>query len=123
VTPKRKEERYTAQLPCILTEAEKAQWADEMSQLDADWQEKEDERKEVASKFKGELETLHGNLSRKAREVREGEIREVRCSRIYDYELGDVYELREDTGEELRRRPMEPHERQLDIPPAAGDVH
>jgi hypothetical protein len=115
----------TERLLCRLTESEKAERAERMAKLAADRTQIEEAKKQSATDFKERLESVDLEVNTVAREVREGEWREIPVNQIWDYRSGNVSIMRPDTGEVLSERAMTMQERQLhfgDIAPSGSTV-
>jgi len=109
--------KTTRELPCKLTEKEKARKAEEICQLIADYDDLEATAKEEARTNREKLVKIRERKQKLSREHRNGvEYREVEVEEQRDYRLGEVTTIRLDTGEVFRTRPMSPAERQEKLP-------
>lgn len=83
-----KEERITVSAP--LTEAEKARYADEMAALDGEIEALKDERAEVSNRLKKAIDAKEEERLALSRAVNEGEMREVLCDCLKDYNTEEI---------------------------------
>lgn len=83
-----KEERITVSAP--LTEAEKARYADEMAALDGEIEALKDERAEVSNRLKKAIDAKEEERLALSRAVNDGEMREVLCDCLKDYNSGEM---------------------------------
>lgn len=68
------------------------------------------------AQVKGEITELEGRINRAAALVNAGkEHRQVEVEVQLDFNLGMRIEIRKDTGEEFRRRPLTTDERQMEL--------
>lgn len=100
-----------------LTEAEKAEYADEMAKLDKEIEELEDERSRVSNSLKKQIDAKEQERRSMSTTVREGkEEREILCDKVADYDSGEIKWADAVTGEVVDKRPMTGEERQLPLP-------
>lgn len=104
-----------------LTEAEKAEYADEMSVLDEEIEALEEERSRVSNGLKKQKDAKEEERRAMSRIVRQGkEEREILCDRVADYDSGEIKWADAVTGEVVDRRPMTSEERQLPLESIGG---
>jgi hypothetical protein len=100
-------------LPCILTQAERAERGAALGREAELLEATEEEKKESAASFKKKIDGHKAEVMRLARIVRTGkESREVPCGWKLDLLAESVHLIRLDTGEVVRSRPMTPEERE-----------
>ena len=99
-----------------LTISEKALWADKIAEARHQLTVAVEARKAAAEEFKKREKDLEGEMERLARDVREGEERQMPRTRVNDYATGTVLIVHGVTGEVLESRPMTIHERQVELP-------
>ena len=83
-----KEEKITVSQP--LSEAEKARYADEMAALDGEIEALKDERAEVSNRLKKAIDAKEEERLALSRAVNEGEMREVLCDCLKDYNTEEM---------------------------------
>ncbi len=109
-----------------LTDAETADAARELAKANARRAAIEQQKKEVDSQLKGEIEAQNTVIQRLATLINTGhEFRNVECTVILDKpEAGKKTIVRNDTGEEVSIKPMTDADRQmgLDLEQAAADA-
>lgn len=109
--------RYFTTLDCILTDVELLKYGRELSSvISAIATEEANQasvKKEMASKIAG-LEAKASEISAKVN--RGKELREVRVEVMADFTTGMATEIRTDTGEVYRERPLRDEERQPKLP-------
>jgi len=97
----------------VLTEKEIRESAEKLAKLIADISDKEAEKKEIASRFKADVERMQNDASGFAAMVRNKyEYRSVECREDRDHKEAEIFTIRLDTGEEIRRRKMTETEKQ-----------
>jgi hypothetical protein len=107
---------FYERLPCQLEAQELLLKSRALAQLLSDQEAIEAEKKDASAEFKRRLDAVEGDLSALGLEVRTGrEYREVGCIERADYTDNRVEIIRTDTGEIVRMRPLEPHERQQSL--------
>jgi hypothetical protein len=110
-------ETFYERLPCQLDAQELLLKSKALAQALSEQAHVEDEKKEAAAEYKRQLDAIDAQLSALGLEVRTGiEYREVGCLERADYQEGRVEIIRADTGEVVRIRPLEAHERQQQLP-------
>lgn len=100
-----------------LTEAEKAEYADDMAKLDEEIEALEDERSAVSNRLKKQIDAKEAERRAMSKVVREGnEEREVFCDKCADYDSGEMKWADAVTGEIVNKRPLVGEERQRHLP-------
>lgn len=100
-----------------LTEAEKAEYADEMAKLDEQIEELEDEIDGLKKSFKKRIDAAESQRRSASKIVREGkEEREILCDKVADYDSAEIKWADAVTGEVVDKRPMTAEERQFPLP-------
>ena len=103
----------TEQLPVQLTEPEKKELGARMARLEGELREHVRRTKEIAGDMKARKDALDGDLGRVGLVLRQGyELRAIPVRHEADFAAGLVTEVREDTGEVVRERALQPQERQ-----------
>lgn len=109
--------RYTATLDCILTDTEILALGRELASINAAIATEESNqvsiKKEMASKLAG-LEAKASEISAKVN--RGKELRDVQIEVVADLITGTATEIRMDTGEVHRERPLRDDEKQAELP-------
>lgn len=115
-----------------LTEAARAKAGDKMALLMGQIDAVEAERKEAMDDCKGRRDSLEGELSALAKEVREGTPQDVPCTIERNYKAAMIRVWRTDTDEVIEERAMTPEELQRElelggtspvVPPARSEGH
>jgi hypothetical protein len=107
----------TQNLPCKLTDEELNSKRDQAARLVLESEVIEQQRKDEASRLKGELDTRKTAISRLATEIQERkENRPVEVRREKDTVRGVEETIRCDTGEVVGFRTLSPAERQIILP-------
>lgn len=76
----------------------------------------EEKKKAVNAGFKDDIEGFQLVARKAARSIQNGsEMRDIKCTKTIDYKKGEVCIVRKDTGEEIRVRDIQDHERQMTI--------
>ncbi len=113
-------EPFFERLPCKLDAQELLLKAKSLSQLLCDKGNVELEKKDANADFKRRLDAIETRVCELGLEVRTGrEYRDVQCVERADYQDNRVEIIRVDTGEVVRMRPLEVHERQESLAFAA----
>ncbi len=103
----------TLTLPCRITPDQKAEAAQKMAQAFCDLQDTQARKKEAASQYKAEEESLNGQINRFSQTIRsEFEHRPVDCERVIDYAQCEARTYRKDTGEIAQIRDLTASEMQ-----------
>jgi uncharacterized FlaG/YvyC family protein len=72
--------------------------------------------KSVSTQNKAEISEFEAQMGKLSEKIRSGyEHRNVKCTKNFDYRLGTVTITRLDTGEIIRERPMDEHEKQIKL--------
>lgn len=104
-------------LPCKLTESELKDFGRRLAVKCEDINAEESRQKDHKSEMKARLDGMESERAQLAIVVRrQEEQRDVECDETFDYEAGKVFITRNDTGEEIRNRPMTTEERQQPLP-------
>lgn len=104
---------FVERLPCKLTAEEKALKNEQRTQLTQDAMDVEEKAKEAADGFKTTLKTVEKALLDLHRELRTGEeVRPIECIEVFRFDQDMVEIVRNDTGEVVRKRAMDPRDRQ-----------
>lgn len=101
----------------VLSQAEKAKYADEMARLDDEIETLEDERDKENKAKKKQIDALEEERRQLSKVVREGkETREIYCDKCADYNTGEiVWTDAHPPYAEVQRRAMTAEERQLPL--------
>lgn len=103
----------TKHLPCALTDVELRRFGDELAVAVQDTDTEEDRQKQIKAEMKARVDELTARKARLALTIsRREEYRDVEVQFLIDV-AGIVQEVRTDTGEILRTRPVADEERQL----------
>lgn len=111
----------TNELPCELTDEEKIDRGEKLAKATQEVEEIDAERKRVAADYSAKLKLARTRRDELAITVATGkEKRRVECRVFADIKQAAYITCRNDTGDEVRRRPMSSteleHERQADLP-------
>jgi len=110
----RKTRTTVRSLRCELTEADQRRIGLEMAQAQKEMEELEDERAGENKRLGEAIKERSGHVRSLAKTLNEGwEMRSVNCTEIFEYETGNVYLKRTDTGEVCHERAMTEDERQV----------
>ena len=117
-------DRFQEQLPCNLTDEEFVERARHLALVCQDIESEGSRQTQIKANMKATLTKLEAEQSRLSLIVsRKSEVRDVACSVVADDDKGEALTFRSDTDEVIRRRPLEPNERQLPLPIAEpGDL-
>lgn len=106
-------ERFTENLPVVLTDAEVADRAQRAAHRLADRDHIEEELRAYNKTEKSRISRIESELRNLSEEVRsKTTYRDISCERRYCYRTLRVYEVRLDTGETIAERAMNEQERQ-----------
>ena len=98
-------------MPCTLLPIELERKGRELADLMAEKDRLEDAKKSAADHFKSKISETEAKCRGVYLVIRQGyEMREVQCRRVQDYDRRVVEIVREDTGEIVSSRPMNPTE-------------
>lgn len=104
------------QLRCKLDDAELIEFGERLASVSYDKASTEENFNAVKAEWKSKLASLDAEGARLAGIVRSKfEVRDVEVSLIRDYSTGEYQEVRTDTEEVILKRPLETHERQMDL--------
>ena len=110
------------QLPCELTDLELRRFGDELAVAVQDTTAEEDRQKQIKTEMKARIDELTARKARIALTIsRREEYRDTEVRYCLDGN-GMVLEVRADTGEVLRTRPLADEERQLVLDSPASEV-
>lgn len=102
------------------TEDQKRDMADDLSNTVKARDEIAEERREIMREMKNEIDEHDKRISNlSARYQRGHDLTHVECDIVYDFEVGQKYVIRTDTGEIVRAELIQEHERQSDMFPDA----
>ena len=119
---KRKEFPEHQTLKCDLNDAEVLSVAHMASGLKESIDEAIALQKSDVANYKDKLKALQGRFNELMERIStRQELRDVEVLIIYDYEEGLYIAARQDTGEEIARRPLRENERQQEIPGTSED--
>lgn len=119
-------ERFEKNLRVVLTPDQVADRADRAAQLLEDRDHKKEELKAHTKHANGEIDRIEAEMRQFSNEVRtRSTYRDVECTRVYDWGVGRVREIRGDTGEVISDREMTEREKQMGLfddkkPPEGG---
>jgi hypothetical protein len=103
----------TRLLPCKLTEPELLNYGQLMAQATQDIENEEGRQTSLKQELKARMTQLQATQSLLATKIaRREETREVKVEAFLDLEKEEIYEVRQDTAEEISRRPVTDEERQ-----------
>jgi len=107
----------TRNLPVALTDDEIRKAGDALAMACEDITSEEARAKEIKDDLKNRMSSLEAERNRLAVLVRrKEEYRQVEVDIWFDYQRGMVEEIRTDTGEQIKIRPMTDDERQQGLP-------
>lgn len=108
---------FTERLRVALTEKERASYARELSGQLETLERTEEEKKANAAHYTDEIKAVRFRMSTLSQCVNTGyDYRDVEVYQLADFESFAMVDVRADTGEEVRRRPMTEEERQRPLP-------
>lgn len=113
-----KVERFTRNLRCALNESEVNQRARRAAALGHLIGQAEGERDAAKKRANAEIELLQSERNILDQEVNDSATyRDVECQRVFNYRMGEKYEIRTDTKEEIpgSKQPLTDRERQLEL--------
>lgn len=117
--PTRVVSKFNLSLPVELTNDELLDRGARLAQLNSDIADHQAHAESVKKDLKARESALESDRARIASIVRQKrEPREIACERIHDYDAGDQYDLRTDTGEVVNGtvRKLTPDDLQLLVP-------
>lgn len=107
---------FERQLLCVLTDDEKAKYAEQAAHVLLARDELEAQAKAAAAAMKNQVKEQDDKLRSLSEKVRMGrEMRLTPCETRYIYRTGSVIEVRTDTGEQLSERAMTVAEKQIPL--------
>jgi len=111
-----KEIYTTRPLPVPLTLEEIQGFAKEAAEAEAEITRVTDEKKEAVAEFNGQIARARNCRSGALGCVRDGIVtKSLRCTTRLDFTAGEAVTTRDDTDEEIERRPFTHEERQMEI--------
>lgn len=112
-----REQTIFKHLPVDFTQSELIELSQELATAHITLGRKELAKKEVTANITAEISSLKSRIAELATKVHDKyELRDVECRRIFDYDKGEVMEVRTDTGEILKERAMTAEETQVPLP-------
>lgn len=113
-------ERFTKLLPVTLTPEEIQAAGRELGRTVLDMADEEAQQDSMKKEMKARLGVLEAKRSELATKITRGtELREVEVEPQRDYGEAKYFEIRLDTGEVIKERPLSAEERQLGLPKPA----
>lgn len=114
--PNQKVERFTENLPVVLTSEQIAERANRAAHRISDRDHMEEELKAYTKTEKSKIAKVESEIRHLSEEVRtKTTYQDVHCERRYDYDSGRVQEVRTDTGVVLSDREMNEREKQREL--------
>ena len=108
---------YTATLDCDLTDKEVLAYGRELASVNQEVAAEEDLQNSLKQELKARIAGLEARRTEVSAKVNRGkEVREVRIEVQADFKAGMATEIRTDTGEIYRERPLRDEEKQPGIP-------
>lgn len=112
----RKLEPRTRLLRCKLTKEELLEYGGELAQSRQDIVTEEALQASMKQQLKSRLAAFEATSSELSTKVARGEeLRDVKVEPRLDFKVGEYYEVRTDTGEEISQRPITEEERQENL--------
>ncbi len=109
--------RYTTTLDCELTEKEVLAYGRELASINAAISTEESSQISVKKEMASRLAGLEAKASEISAKVNRGkELREVQIEVMANYKKGTATEVRTDTGEVYKERPLRDDEKQPGLP-------
>ncbi len=109
-----RERTFMKELECELSDAEMLVLGKELARANTDLEEQEERKKEVTKQLAADVEAARNTAVSLSRRLNRGtEYRKVECREVSDIVDLMVYTYRTDTGEQITKRVMELHERQM----------
>ena len=103
-------------LKCILTSEEKQKLGSDMAEAVAKKTEAEKAKKSFLAQITSDIAKEEATISICSEKIRSGyEFRRIECKEVKDFENDKVISYRNDTGDKIRERQMEPEERQKQL--------
>lgn len=113
----------TKYLQCKLTPEEWSQASEEMADCHKRLCELEDQRTSVNADLKAQSKTVQGRMAHLSNLVREkSEFRDVKCTKVWDWDQKSVEVVRDDTDEIVEMREMTQDELQMPLPDTAKET-
>lgn len=116
-SPRIKEKEFRDVLRCELTKEELDELAGRLAEEQLELQELEEQKKAVTKDFAGKIEAVQARISSGSNTFRQRwEMREVECVEVKDFERGECFSRRLDTGEVIKRRKLTSAELDRELP-------
>ena len=113
--------RYLATLDCDLAEKEVLAYGRELALVNQEIASEEDRQNSLKQELKGRIAGLEARRTEISAKVNRGkELREVQIEVLADFKTDIATEIRMDTGEVLRERPLRDNEKQPGLPEPTG---
>ena len=108
---------YVRLMPCKLKDTELLRYGGELGEVIQDIAAEEDNQLGLRQEMKARLAVLEARRTDLATKItRKEELRDVEIQTERDYTAGTYSEIRTDTGEVIKERPLTPEERQEKLP-------
>lgn len=112
--------RYVATLDCDLTEKEILAYGRELAQINQEIASEEDRQSSLKQELKARITGIEARRTEISAKVNRGkELREVQIEVTADFKTDMATEIRMDTGEVYRERPLRDQEKQPGLPEGA----
>ncbi len=112
-----KEKEFRDVLRCELTKEELDDLAGSLAEQQLELQELEEQKKAVTKDFAGKIEAVQARIRSGSNTFRQRwEMREVECVEVKNFESGELYSKRLDTGEVIKRRKLTSAELDRELP-------
>jgi len=116
-SPRIKEKEFRDVLRCELTKEELDTLAGRLAEEQLELQELEEQKKAVTKDFAGKIEAVQARIRSGSNTFRQRwEMREVECIEVKNFERGECFSKRMDTGEVLKRRKLTSAELERELP-------
>lgn len=116
-SPRIKEKEFRDVLRCELTKEELDELAGRLAEEQLELQELEEQKKAVTKDFAGKIEAVQARIRSGSNTFRQRwEMREVECVEVKDYDRGECFSKRLDTGEVIKRRKLTSAELERELP-------
>ena len=116
-SPRIREKEFRETLRCELTKEELDELAGRLAEEQLELQELEDQKKAVVKDMAGKIEAVQARIRSGSNTFRQRwEMREVECVEVKDFNSGELYAKRMDTGEVIKRRKLTSSELERELP-------
>ena len=116
-SPRIREKEFRETLRCELTKEELDELAGRLAEEQLELQELEDQKKAVVKDMAGKIEAVQARIRSGSNTFRQRwEMREVECVEVKDFNSGELYAKRMDTGEVIKRRKLTSAELERELP-------